>query len=118
MDDADCKIEDNGPAHAHLFRPLTIQLVGQKVVEKVTTVYSKTKKAASFPCEFVYRSRGVMILALESILESDFHHFSEIEDSDSDANSNKNLFLDCSKNWIFIMAVIPIPIPIPTKTES
>ena len=63
------------------------------------------------------RARGVMIAGLESIPESNFHYFSEIDDSDS--NSSKNRILHCTvidsgywnrfQNQIFIMVMIPIP---------
>ena len=66
-------------------------------------------------------NRGVIIPALESIPESDFPPFSEIDDSNSNSNSSKNWFLLCTgidsgywnrfQNGIFIMAVIPILIP-------
>jgi len=41
-------------------------------------------------------TRGVMIPGLESIPESDSHHFSEIDDFNSNSNSSKNLFLYCT----------------------
>ena len=77
----------------------------------------------SFGSPGIVTNRGVMIPGLELIPQSDFHHFTEIDDSDS--NSSKNRFLFCtgidSEYWnrvqirMFIMTMIPILIPIPAK---
>ena len=50
-------------------------------------------------------TRYVRIPGLESISESDFHHFSEIDDSDSDSNASKNRFLwYCSERGVWSFA--------------
>ena len=63
-------------------------------------------------------TRGVTIPGLESESESDFHHFSGINDS----NSSKNRFsyctgIDSGTGIDSKKDLIPIPIPIPEKTE-
>ena len=60
----------------------------------------RNKKAQDFTHFLIHKStllsRGVVIPGLESIPESDFHHFSKFDDSDLNSNSSGNLLLHCT----------------------